>query len=344
MAEAVLGDSLDYPVYLGVWTNWSLGGRVTGSTITLTHRNGALLTAFLALFVTFSGSRLWRIACFALYQAFLTKPDVSQDGLYHQRQAILRNATDGTSSTVKLLKSLWVWRSKANRPRSRVIPVILFSTFITAILTAASLLSSKISSTMGNEVLIASPQCGLPEYTAGLSPHEKPTVSHEKNILNPWIVERVISYANYAQKCYSSRSTRDACAPFIQRKLLSSIDRNATCPFEEGTCRHENGNIYLDTGYLNSQADFGINGPVDFQFDLRVMTHCAPVITRNHEEIVNYSPDKPYVRYFFGPRTLEGINKTAFRNEPHTYEVEQHSFDELKWQGRTSSLADYALE
>lgn len=61
MAQVGVDASLDYPVFLGVWTNWSLGGRVTGSTITLTHRNGALLIAFIALFVTFSGSRLWRI-------------------------------------------------------------------------------------------------------------------------------------------------------------------------------------------------------------------------------------------------------------------------------------------
>lgn len=343
MAEAGLGGSLDYPVYLGVWTNWSLGGRVTGSIITLTHRNGALLTAFLAIFVTFSGSRLWRLSCFALYQ-FLTKPDISQDGLYHQRQAILRNATDSTSGSVKLLQSFWAWRLKANHPRSRVIPIILFSIFMTAALAAASLLSSKISSIMGNEVLIASPQCGLPEWTAGLSPHTEPTPDQAYNVLSPWYAEKATSYANYAQRCYSSRSTRDACAPFVQRQLLSSIDRNASCPFKKGICRHENSNIYLDTGHLNSQADLGINGPVDFQFTLRIITHCAPILSRNHEEVVKYSEDKPYVKYLFGPRTFEGNNLPSSTNGSQTYEVEQQSADELKWQARSSSLADYALE
>lgn len=52
---ADLGVSDEYPIHLGFWTNWS-HGRVKGATITLTHRNGALLTAFLALFVAFAGT------------------------------------------------------------------------------------------------------------------------------------------------------------------------------------------------------------------------------------------------------------------------------------------------
>lgn len=270
---------------------------------------------------------------------FLTKSTIPQDGLYHQRQAILRNATDGASGSIKLLQSLWTWRLKANHPLSRVAPVVLFSISITAALTAASLLSSKISSVMGNEVLISSPRCGLPVYTPGLSP-VKPTTAQGLNILNPWFAEKITSYANYAQKCYLSPSTQDACTPFVQKKVSSSVDHNASCPFEESICRHKNGNIYLDSGYLNSQTDLGINGPVDFQFSLRIITQCAPVFTSNHEEIVQYSKDKPYVRYFLGPRTALDFGEVDL----HTYEVEQQSADELKWQNRTSSLADYALE
>lgn len=59
--------STGYSAYTGVWTNWS-HGRIFGLTLTLSHRNGAFLTAFLALFVTFVGTCFWRITKFALHQ------------------------------------------------------------------------------------------------------------------------------------------------------------------------------------------------------------------------------------------------------------------------------------
>lgn len=78
----------EYPVYLGAWTNWS-HGKISGLTITLTNQNGALLTAFLALFVTFTSTCFWRILSFTLHQHLSSSS--AQDGLYHQRQSILRN-------------------------------------------------------------------------------------------------------------------------------------------------------------------------------------------------------------------------------------------------------------
>ena len=149
----------DYPVYLGVWTNWSKGGRISGSVITISHRNGALLTAFLALFITFTSSRLWRIACFALHQLLLSEA-VPQDGLYHQRQAILRNTLDEKTAMISFIRILLAWRSKALRPFLRLLPLATLSALITVAFVAGSILSSKISSIMGNEVLISSPDCG----------------------------------------------------------------------------------------------------------------------------------------------------------------------------------------
>lgn len=55
--------------------------------------DGGLLSSFIALFVTFSGTCFWRLACFVLHLRFSSyRPE---DGLYHQRQAILRNAASG---------------------------------------------------------------------------------------------------------------------------------------------------------------------------------------------------------------------------------------------------------
>ena len=48
-----------YPVYLGVWTNWSRG-KVYGLTLTLRRQEANLLVAFTAFFIAFVG-RAYRI-------------------------------------------------------------------------------------------------------------------------------------------------------------------------------------------------------------------------------------------------------------------------------------------
>lgn len=74
-------------IYHGAWINWSRG-LVTGATITLGEREGGLLTAFIATFVTIVGAELWKISCYVFHQ--IRSKQEPQDGLYHQQQVILR--------------------------------------------------------------------------------------------------------------------------------------------------------------------------------------------------------------------------------------------------------------
>ncbi|KAL9616477.1 MAG: hypothetical protein Q9160_008672 [Pyrenula sp. 1 TL-2023] len=331
---ADLGAATNYPVHVGVWTNWSLGGQVTGSIITLNHRNGAFLTAFLALFVTFTGSKLWRIACFTLHQQLMSEKQ--QDGLYHQRQVVLRNALDEKVGLLSFLRLIWAWRHKATRPFYRLLPIIIFSFVIAAAFILAGIFSSKISSSMGNEVLISSPNCGL--FGLNTSASTNTTAYQQAEILDPWNAEKITSYANYAQRCYSETSTITNCLPFVKVRLPSTVDQNASCPFQETICRHRDGNIRLDTGYLNSQADLGLNAPLDHQFDLRIATHCAPLKSDNYKRTVYYSVDKPYTEYFYGSQLPNG-NKTA----SHTFMAEQQNPNEWSWRNSSKPFADYAL-
>lgn len=54
-------------IYTGAWINWSQGA-IIGATITLSQRNGNLLTAFLGIFVTIAGGACWRILSFLMHQ------------------------------------------------------------------------------------------------------------------------------------------------------------------------------------------------------------------------------------------------------------------------------------
>lgn len=131
------------------------------------------------------------------------------------------------------------------------------------------------------------------------------------------------------------------CIQFVKKRLPSDIDRNASCPFQEVICRHEKGNINLDTGYLNSQVDLGVNGPVDYQFNFRIITQCAPLAAEKYQKIVNYSQDKSYMRYFLGAQTLRGSEITKRPN--YTYEAELPSSREQDWLEDSSPSADYSI-
>lgn len=335
------GAAHDYPVHLGVWTNWSIGGHITGSTITLTHRNGALLTAFIAIFVTFTGSRLWRILCFILHQILRSPLDTPQDGLYHQRQMILRNTLDEKKTLTSLVRSLLAWRQKADRPFYRMLPLLILSLVITILLALSSVFSAKISSIMGNEVLIASSECGSPGFTN--STQLNATAEQLASIYTPWQSERMTSYANYAQRCYSNTSQSESCVPFVKTKLKSSVDRNATCPFQEKVCRHRDGNIKLDTGYMNSQSDLGLNGPPDYQFNLRLLTHCAPLKDNDHRSVVRHS-GRQYVRYNYGYHIPKDGDISRLNNSLYTFQVEQLPIEDEDFQIITDGLEDYRIE
>lgn len=330
---ADLGSSTDIPVYLGVWTNWSKG-KIAGATLTLTHRDGALLTAFLAIFITFAGTSFWQLASFVLHQS-LSSDDL-KDGLYHQIQAVLRNSGNG-SCIIRLLRILWVWRRKANRPFRRVSPIIVATALSSVIFAVASIFSARISSEMGNEALISGPSCGwLYEGDPNVVQYDTYTT-----IAEPWISRQANSYANYVQTCYNNVSETEGCSLFIKRQLPSTIDRNATCPFQaEDVCRHKYRNIKLDTGTLYVDSDLGLNVPSDLRYTLRISTHCAPLATERYRQNYNFSTETAYTRYFYG---RQNNNDNQPTNKTYTYESQILSDAVIQSENFHAGMADYRL-
>lgn len=148
-----------YNVYTGVWTNWSRGSTF-GLTLTLTQADANLLTAFAAFFVTMVGTRLWKVAC--LIWHFNYTSSSPQGALHHQRQAILRNASDALDGLIDITRLALAWRSVKGLTGlwARILPVLTFSLFWVAAWTAAAGFSSQLSTAIGSEALISSPNCG----------------------------------------------------------------------------------------------------------------------------------------------------------------------------------------
>ncbi|KAH7046055.1 hypothetical protein B0J12DRAFT_576545 [Macrophomina phaseolina] len=298
-----------YNIYRGVWINWT-HGRTLGLTLTLTRREGDLLIAFTALFVTVVGTSFWRIACFVVHSLYSSHDP--RDGLYHQRQAVLRNSANGTSGLIRLVQILLAWRKNAPNPVRRVLPVICFAVLSVYGFGAASGFSSRVSTGVGNEVLISSGNCAT-------------NVAVSTNITQllqnywPYATRRMAAYSSYAQQCYGP-SDDQKCDTFVTKSLNVQIMRNATCPFSREMCKTPDQNIFFDTGLLDTHDDLGFNTPPDQRFLYRRTTHCAPLTSEGHKSQSNYTGHDPnfntaYMKYFYGPKNSD-VNETATYKYP----------------------------
>lgn len=267
-----------YDIYRGIWINWSRGS-IFGATLTLTRHDGDLLIAFVALFVTVVGTSFWRIACFFIHTLYSS--EAPRDGLYHQRQAILRNSANGSSGLVSLAQALWAWRRKSKDPIKRILPVIAFTVVCMCAWATASGLSSRISTGVGNEVLISSPNCGVLNT---LEP--APSTEFVETKLLPFQTKKLLSQSTYAQQCYAKNTNLANCQTFVQKKLVTQVSQNATCPFQSDMCRFQNGNIRIDTGFLDTHEDFGLNLPRSKRLQIRTTIDCAPVVMEGYKRDV----------------------------------------------------------
>ncbi|KAI1350941.1 hypothetical protein F5Y01DRAFT_315224 [Xylaria sp. FL0043] len=203
----MVSDSADtgqYPVYLGVWTNWSRG-QVLGLTLTLRRQEANLLVAFTAFFIAFIATRFWRVLCFAFHRLYATA--TSQNAIYHQRQAILRNSSTPEGGVKQLVQLIWTNRDRSDRFAPLLMAVIALFFIISLLygsLRADGGLSSQISTAIGTEVLILSLHCGILDRSI---PGTSDGSINDFFALVPSKAELIDNAAIYAQQCYSTRTS-----------------------------------------------------------------------------------------------------------------------------------------
>ncbi|KAI0540025.1 hypothetical protein GGR58DRAFT_512040 [Xylaria digitata] len=275
-----------YPVYLGIWTNWSRG-HVLGVTLTLRRQEANLLIAFTAFFIAFISTRFWRILCFAFHRQYATT--TTQKVVYHQRQAILRNSTTPEGGIQQLMRLVWANRHRSDR-FAPLLLIIVAAVCISAFAVAGGL-SSQISTAVGTEVLIDSLNCGFIDRNKIQDPDGQGSYTQQFFALVPNRADTIDNAANYAQQCYlnDTAGTLD-CGRFVTKKLESFIDNKATCPFQDKMCRSNSTNIRIDSGYINSHEHLGHNYPVEDRVLFRNVIHCAPITTTGFTKDKKVSP------------------------------------------------------
>lgn len=267
-------------IYHGAWINWSQG-RIYGATVTLSARDGSLLTAFLAFFVTVAASHLWRILSYLIHQARASRRP--QDGLKRQQQAVLRNSssTSYTAWTFALIGFHWWY--KARRPFLRSVPWIIFVLAYATAAGLASVFSSEVTKAVGTDALILGPNCGF------WSTPTDPTVESQA-AFRAKTLQDTLAAADYARACYGATSgqSRLRCNVYSVPQVGYDRNYNASCPFAAEMCLMPGTTAFeMDTGLLDSHDTLGINAPPQNRVQYRKVTTCAPLTHKGFVGVYN---------------------------------------------------------
>jgi hypothetical protein len=268
---------------------------------------------------------------------FSYSTDDPKDALHHQRQVLLRNASNPEAGLLSLLYLLWAWKKNASQPYRRLLLVFLGSVFCVVGFTLASGFSSSISTAIGSEVLLSGSNCAIQDVDAlnSISYTERTTY------FEPWRAKLWSSAAEYARKCYSNGASQGPkgleCGTFATQRLTVNITSNAPCPFDPSICKSQDQNLVLDTGLLDSHAHFGINAPPQDRFMYRQRMHCAPLVTGGYTSRFNLSTDRSYTRYHYGTRWGDPLP------DNFTYEKSNDAEIELRQTQLKSTKSDYSI-
>lgn len=155
-------------IYTGFWKDLTRG-KVTGATLTLPSRDGLFLVAILALFVRWTGTRLWRIFCFVAFRMQATSP--IRDGTLYDHQAMMRNSASASNAVFELLKIDRYWRRKSQPRQARfrsfglgLLAIVHFAAFV-----IAGIFSARVTRTSSDVLLRSGPSsCGTIDETKNL--------------------------------------------------------------------------------------------------------------------------------------------------------------------------------
>ncbi|PVH94023.1 hypothetical protein DM02DRAFT_603124 [Periconia macrospinosa] len=256
------------PYKVGFWNNWSKKGALS-ATLTLPSNESKVLLVMITLFVSVVGGYTWNVICFVVHQLLSTHK--GRDGLYHQRQVVLRNAQNPVSTLWYLIKLGCSWKSNTRRAVRRQLPFVLLAFAHIACFTIGSIASIQIAS-VGNSALLRSMGCGFFVDEIPLPMQSKMETERRRQLQRS---------AEYVRSCYmrGASDSNSTCRRLPVRKLPTKLETGVPCPFNPPSlCRNSTrGTIKMQTETLNSHEHFGINSRVGDRVEYRKFSVCTPL-------------------------------------------------------------------
>jgi hypothetical protein len=297
-------------------------GAIHGSTLTLPNAWGLILVGFLALFVKTTGEHLWGIVCYTTHQ--LNASQKLQDDIHHQFQLVLRNTESEGSLVAQLLKLGWTHKGFRIEAYRRSFIFIILAAMNGVGFYAAGGLSSTFISNNNNEVQLLSDVggCGWMAEPSNIRDIVDDKSFEEANALTVMTRYGFKRSAAYSRSCYMQTGANStSCGTYMRPALSLNISTEVACPFDEKICNGKA--ISIDTGYIRSDHDLGINTRPEDSISARKVLTCVPLAAEKYTDgwvpvpdglNLTDLPDGTLLKgYRFGP-TLPIDDKDPFAN------------------------------
>jgi len=271
-------------VYTGRWIDQSYNS-IIGDRITIATTHGRYLIAFVATFDLWVGFAAWSLLAFIIHQYRSTRE--ARDALFHQSQVALRNSATATNFLTATVTIAWAWRKKSCHAVARLFLLAIGPILLSLAFAAAGIFSARIAST--GDVLLVGGDCGLNQSNNGTGAEQlvAELVSDFENG-----VQMSLSNA-YASQCYVNPLDLDleqvtadpshlSCNGYSTAALNYTASMNNACPFQEACSVPESEILRLDTGYLDSHHDLGLNQPQKNRVSFRKISTCSPLKTEGY--------------------------------------------------------------
>ena len=204
------------------------------------------------------------------------------------------------------MKLPWYWRKHDNHGLLRTCLFIGLGVLQISAFAAAGLLSSRVANT-SDEVLVAfNDNCGY-LTTPAANGYTPEFLAASRTLLLEQRYGFGQSY-QYNQKCYSATPSKTGCNIYAKPNISSYGDNAASCPFDGSICKGNNSAFIIDTGFLDSDLDLGINAPKSDRMQYRKVMTCSPLKTTGYMSNWTSAPEAPlpedqYLYYYYGPQS-----------------------------------------
>lgn len=286
-----------FSTYTGAWINWSRGA-ILGATLTLSQRNGSLLTAFLGIFVTIAGGACWRILSFLVHQLRAGHDWKDKNVLHHQQQVIFRNSVSSTATTWQMIRLAWNQRKLDKKQIQRNVPFVILALCNTLLFAVAGVFSSAVTKAIGSETLISSSHCGSLMYNFKTDSSLSAFSTKTANDTSAAVL--------YSRACYGDTSNELQCGRYPRAQLASSFEMNVSCPFQSHICLEGPSAAFrIRSGWIDTDKDLGINSKASDRLQYRKVTTCSVLHATdymNSTNTTNSLGDSLKIEYYhYGP-------------------------------------------
>ncbi len=168
-----------------------------------------------------------------------------------------------------------------------------------------------------------------------------------EEIQDRFFAEKLYNAVNYAQQCYNtSNSSGDessviGCNKYVVSCLPTAIaNYTSECPFQNDSCRDTQSTLRLDSGYVDTNNELGLNTPQNARLAIRYVLQCVPLKAEDYTSHAVRN-DRGWNRYHYGNRSNGSTNDSQAPVLDYIYEIEDIN---SQYPNKSSSLSSVSFK